>query len=284
MPEIGAPINRIQQELKNVQIRSKGRDARKLTDSQIIEQATGKKVDDGSNPVVARQARNKIGKDEFLKMLTHQMQNQDPLNPMDQNKFAADLAQFSQLEQLTNMNSKFDSLKENSKMERKFFAANFVGKTVVTNGNSIELKADGDPANIHFNLEQNAKNVIVRILDSKNNVANEMKLEDLPKGAQVTKWNGKALDGFDSPKGEYRVVVKAWDEAFREIPTKTSHEGVVKSVFFDGDEPLLDLGNRKIALRDVTSFHMTSPSQKKTPVEGVKEFTKNAKPNEKVIQ
>ncbi len=283
MPEIGAPVNRVQQELRKVQIRSKGRDAKKLTDSQIIEQATGRKVGTKGAPVVSRQARNKIGKDEFLKMLTHQMQNQDPLNPMDQNKFAADLAQFSQLEQLTNMNSKFDSLKENSNMERKFFAANFVGKTIVTNGNSVQLKEDGAPTNIFFNLEENAKNVIVRILDSKNNVANEIKLEDLPKGAQSTQWNGKALDGFDSPKGDYKVVVKAWDEAFREIPTKTSHEGVVKSVYFDGDEPLLDLGNRKISLRDVTSFHMNSPS-KKSPAQGAKEFTKNAKPNNKVIQ
>lgn len=283
MPEIGAPINKVQQELNKVTIRQKGQESNKLTETQIIEQATGNKIETGK-PVVARKTRNQIGKDEFLQMLTHQMQNQDPLNPMDQNKFAADLAQFSQLEQLTNMNTKFDGMNENAKMERKFFAANFVGKTVVTDGNSIEMREDGEPTNIHFNLEDKAKHVIVRILDSKNNVASEIKLEDIPKGAQMTNWNGKALDGFDSPKGLYRVVVKAWDEGFKEIPTKTQHEGVVQSVYFDGEEPLLDLGNRKIALRDVTSFHLTSTKPKVSPEAGIKEFTKNANSPNGVLQ
>ena len=49
-----------------------------------------------------------MGKDEFLKLLTVQLKNQDPMNPMEQGKMAAELAQFSQLEQLSNLNTSFD--------------------------------------------------------------------------------------------------------------------------------------------------------------------------------
>ena len=84
-----------------------------------------------------------MGKDEFLKLLTVQLQNQDPLKPVDQKKFAADLAQFSQLEQLANMNTKLDSMNENVPVESKFYGASFLGKIVTTSGSTI--MHDGKP-------------------------------------------------------------------------------------------------------------------------------------------
>ena len=64
---------------------------------------------------------NKMGKDEFLKLLTVQLGNQDPMNPVDQKKFAAELAQFSQLEQLAAMNSKLNNLNNNTPQRSKIF-------------------------------------------------------------------------------------------------------------------------------------------------------------------
>ena len=74
---------------------------------------------------------NKMGKDEFLKLLTYQLQNQDPLKPMEQTQMAGELAQFSQLEQLSNLNSKFEKMGNNQKVEDKFYGASFLGKEIV---------------------------------------------------------------------------------------------------------------------------------------------------------
>jgi flagellar basal-body rod modification protein FlgD len=267
MPEIGRPVNLVQRELRKVEIAQQRKDPSKLTNEQLIEKATGKSLLPGDGDITATgKGNNKIGKNEFLKMLTNQMQNQDPMNPMDQHKFAADLAQFSQLEQLTSMNSNFEKMRENSKMEKKFFAASFIGKGVVTDGNSIELKKDGEAKPIFFNLDQDSKNVIVKVVDLQNNITNQIKLENLSAGQNQTFWNGKALDDFPAPKGEYRISVKAWDENDQPIEVKTKSKGIVQSVFFDGEEPMLDLGNKKISLRDVTSFHIEDPIEKQQQI------------------
>src|SRR5690606_27797084 len=93
--------------------------------------------------VFDKEDKTKMDKDGFLKLLTHQLQNQDPMKPMDQGKLSSELAQFSQLEQLSNLNSKFDKLGRNAQVEDQFYGASFLGKEVVTSGSSMKIKEDG---------------------------------------------------------------------------------------------------------------------------------------------
>ena len=74
------------------------------------------------------QSGNAMGKDDFLKLFTSQLKNQDPLNPMDSAAFTSQLAQFSSLEQLYNVNDKLSGLLESQDALNNAMSANFLGK------------------------------------------------------------------------------------------------------------------------------------------------------------
>ena len=103
------------------------------------------------------QKKNEFGKNDFLNLLSQQIKNQDPTKPMDQNKFVADLAQFSQLEQLTNINQAMEQKEQAQILNQKVTAANFLGKKITTSGNSIYYNGDGTKSKIHFSLPRFSK-------------------------------------------------------------------------------------------------------------------------------
>ena len=110
MPEIGRPVTPQEQRYRQVEMAPRQLSGGKpKSEAQIreelINKATGAKAKDS---IYKEGPHNQMGKDEFLKLLTYQLQNQDPMNPMDQGKMTGELAQFSQLEQLAALNKKFD--------------------------------------------------------------------------------------------------------------------------------------------------------------------------------
>jgi flagellar basal-body rod modification protein FlgD len=256
MPEIGRPVTPQELQYRQVQMAPKSLSSANKSEKQlreeIINKATGYKP---KNEIFKEGPHNQMGKDEFLKLLTFQLQNQDPMNPMEQNKLTGELAQFSQLEQLSNLNKKFDEGNKTKAMEDKFYAASFVGKKIVTSGSTIQLKQSGDPGDVLFKLEGDASKVMVRILDEKNNVVGEIWKEGMSQGSHQLTWDGVALDGAPAVKGIYRAQVKAWDGVGNEIGTRTEATGIVQSVTFDEGEPVLTVNGQKVYLRDVQSFH-----------------------------
>lgn len=266
MPEIGRPVSNQEQQYKAVtigpkQMERKAQDEAKQRE-QLINNATGYKP----KSIYQDKPHNQMGKDEFLKLLTYQLQNQDPMNPMDQSKMTGELAQFSQLEQLSNLNSKYDQQTKNQMIQDKFFAANFVGKQVVTSGSSIKVTEEGGQADVLFKLDGNADKVVIRILDEKNQMVGEIWKEGMSQGSHEVKWNGVMLDGQPVAKGTYRAVVKAWDKTQMEVPTRTQATGLVSSVSFEEGEPVLTVDGQKVYLRDVASFHTpNSASEQNMP-------------------
>ena len=257
MPEIGRPATPQQASYGQVTMGpkslagGKGKSEAQIKED-LINKATGFKPKDG---VFKEGPHNQMGKDEFLKLLTFQLQNQDPMAPMDQSKFTGELAQFSQLEQLSNLNKKYDDGNKTKAMQDKFYAASFVGKKVVTTGSTLNLKESGDTGNVLFKIDGDASKVMVRILDEKNNVMGEMWRDGMSRGSHEITWDGVALDGTPAVKGSYKSIVKAWDDMGNEIGTRTEATGTVQSVTFDEGEPVLSVDGQKVYLRDVVSFH-----------------------------
>jgi flagellar basal-body rod modification protein FlgD len=256
MPEIGRPTTSQEMQYRQVQMAPKSLAGKGMSEArqreEIINRATGNKP---KNELYKDGPHNQMGKDEFMKLLTFQLQNQDPMNPMDQSKFTGELAQFSQLEQLTNLNKKFDDANKTQSLQDKFYAASFVGKKVVTSGTTIDLKDHGEKGDVLFKLDDSASKVLVRILDSKNNIMGEIWRDGLSEGSHQVTWDGVALDGTPAVKGKYTVQVKAWKENGEEVGTRTEATGVVQSVAFDEGVPVLTVDGQKVYLRDVTSFH-----------------------------
>lgn len=256
MPEIGRPVTPQEMQYRQVTMGPKALGKGTKSESQVredlINKATGYKP---KNELFKEGPHNQMGKDEFLKLLTFQLQNQDPMNPMDQSKMTGELAQFSQLEQLSNLNKKFEDQGKTKAIEDKFYAASFVGKKVVTTGSSINLRNSGDPGDVLFSLDGEASKVMVRILDEKNNIVGEIWKDGMSQGSHQITWDGTQLDGAPAVKGTYRAQVKAWDNMGNDIGTRTEATGVVQSVTFDEGEPVLTVGGQKVFLRDVKSFH-----------------------------
>ncbi|MEX0798623.1 MAG: flagellar hook capping FlgD N-terminal domain-containing protein [Bacteriovoracaceae bacterium] len=255
--QMGKPLTNSERGFNDVTIAPKDvsnqKDLNPKEKERLLNKITGYKPN--NELFVDGKKHNKMGKDEFLKLLTHQLQNQDPMKPMEQGKMASELAQFSQLEQLSNLNSKFDGLNKNAKTEDKFYGASFLGKEVVTQGRTLDFEGEGTEADILFTLPKPAAKALVRVFDSNNNMVGEVWKENLGRGNQNVAWDGVALDGTPSLAGEYRVNVLAWDETSEPMQVETKVKGMVESVFFENGETVLLVDGKKVFLRDVDSFH-----------------------------
>lgn len=265
MPEIGRPTTAAESRFQDVRMAPRSRqetDPSKIAQAEkerLINKVTGFQQ---NNPLYKDvNDHNKMGKDEFLKLLTVQLKNQDPLNPMEQGKMAAELAQFSQLEQLSNLNASFDKFGNNKNVEDKFYGASFLGKEVVTTGSSLKYGGEGSQSDILFSLPKPASKVLVRIFDSKNSMVGEIWKENIGRGNQNISWDGKRLDGAFEVEGEYRTQVMAWDETSSPIEVQSKTTGVVESVFFEDGETVLMVKGKKVFLRDVDSFHVPNANK-----------------------
>lgn len=257
MPTMGKPVDSQAQAYRQVTMAPKKSplDNERISANEkekLLNKITGYKP----KSIYTEENPNKMGKDEFLKLLTHQLKNQDPMNPMEQNKMAAELAQFSQLEQLSNINTKFDTFNNNKAMETQFYGASFLGKEVVTTGQSMDYKGEGTESSMMFKLEKNAAKVLARVYDKQNNIVGEVWKENIGRGNQNFSWDGSTLDGSTAGKGEYSVRIFAWDESSEPINVETKVTGIVESVFFENGETVLQVDGKKVFLRDVDSFHM----------------------------
>jgi flagellar hook assembly protein FlgD len=175
-------------------------------DNKLVDNLTGYR----EKTVYRNGPHNQMGKNEFLKLLSHQLRNQDPMNPMDQNKFSAELAQFAQLEQLSNLNTKFDKMNPNVNTEDKFYGASFLGKEVITSGTTVNYKGGGDKADLYFNLAEPADKMVLRIIDKNGNIVNEFWREKMSAGAHKLYWDGYDLAGNPENAGEFNIKVQAW--------------------------------------------------------------------------
>lgn len=257
MPEIGRPADAIQNPYSNIAM---DRRSSATTGQQQPEKKVGDELNKiaGNRPesrFVDRRKKEELGQDGFMKLLAHQLKNQDPMKPMDQKDFSANLAQFSQLEQLTAMNKKMDAVNQNALDDKRVQGASFLGRKVVTAGTTIDYKGDGKDVKIPFYLDQSAKNVIINVLDNKNQLVARIEKENLNKGMQDVAWDGIDFGGQVAPKETYHFEVIGFDENNNKFNGSTRSEGLVQGVHFEDGETVLDLANgKKVFLKDVQSF------------------------------
>jgi flagellar basal-body rod modification protein FlgD len=246
MPKIGPPEPMQQSSFEQVKMAPK-----KAPEAQdVLDKVGARRI----NSLTPTKEKGRINQDDFLKMLSFQMQHQDPTNPTDSSKFTGELAQYAQLEQLTNINKKMEYISEQSLTQKKLAAASFMGKSVITNGNSLNQSKEGESKKIYFNLDQPASLVRIQLLDQKGNLSGEVVQQNLYPGAQEVLWDGKAMDGYAAPKGIYQVKVMATDSNDQKVAVQTKVAGTVSGVSFDDGEIVFTVDGKKIFLRDVDAF------------------------------
>ncbi len=257
MAMIGVPASAAKNSYSDIAIKKSEIVEAQSADSKVgseLNKLSGVKPD---QRFVDRKAHETLGPDGFMKLLAHQLKNQDPMKPMDQKDFSANLAQFSQLEQLTSLNKKFDGMNSNNDNEKRFQGASYLGKKVVTSGTTVDYEGDGRDMNLPFYLDRSAKNVIVHIYDNKNQMIGKIDKTDLGKGQQTITWDGIGVDGQIAPKETYHFDVVAFDDQNEKFMGVTRAEGTVNGVRFENGETILDVsGGRKVFLKDVESFSL----------------------------
>jgi flagellar basal-body rod modification protein FlgD len=200
------------------------------------------------------QAGGQITRDDFMKLLIAQLQNQDPLKPMDNQEFAVQLATFNSLEQLIGVNEKLDSLVGKQGLSGQLNSAALIGKEVAGNGNQVNLGASGDTG-LHYELAGNAAKVTVQVLNDSGAVVRQIDAGSQAAGAQSSTWDGTNSLGQRLPPGVYSFAVSASDGAGNAVPVTTQVGGVVTGVNLTGSEPVLEIGQLRISLSAVTNVH-----------------------------
>jgi flagellar basal-body rod modification protein FlgD len=152
--------------------------------------------------------RQDLGKQDFLTLFTAQLQNQNPLDPVKNEAFVAQLAQFSQLEALTNMQTSLDTFVKAMSSERLLGSAALIGKKVsVTDSMTALDPQTGIEGSL--NLPTGAGGVTVTVSDSKGNPVRQLVLGPQNPGTTRLQWDGLDAAGKAAPPGLYRLTAKA---------------------------------------------------------------------------
>jgi flagellar basal-body rod modification protein FlgD len=202
---------------------------------------------------------------DFLHLLTTQLQNQDPTAPTDTNQLTQQIATLSQVEQQINTNTNLQKLISLFNTTTMNSVVDYIGKQVETPG-SQGLLLDGT-ATFVYNLDKNAESVAVTVTDLEGNTvlnANGTKLA----GRNEVVWDGKDNTGKQLADGTYNLKVTAKDAGGAEIKVTTSTVGVVTSVDSKDGVPTLMLGDIAVAIDKVTSVRPAGQLVQNPPATG----------------
>jgi flagellar basal-body rod modification protein FlgD len=189
--------------------------------------------------------------DTFLRLLTTQLQNQDPLSPTDSNEFTNQLVQFTQAEQQIKTNSKLDDLIASFSTSQFGAALSYVGNRIEAKGDKLEL-VDG-AGDMAYGLEKAASKVQIAIYDASGKAVRVMD-GGRSAGLNRVSWDGKGSAGAPMPEGIYSYAVVATDAKGATIKTDTRTVGTVSTVDQDADGVILGVGRAKVRIGDVLSI------------------------------
>ena len=195
-----------------------------------------------SNAVLA--PGGKLGKDEFLKMLVAQLKHQDPMNPMEGQEFAAQLAQFSSVEQLVALNSKLDTQAASDaallQSLNNNVALGTIGRNVLAVGDALEIPAEGAAEqSVTFTVGDTGGTATLDILNEKGDVVGSRPLGFVGGGKQGATL-GAAAAGLEP--GAYRYAVKVTDSKGEAVAVQTLVSGTVDGVRYDASGAVLTAG------------------------------------------
>jgi len=195
-----------------------------------------------------------LGKDDFLKLLVEQIRHQDPLSPMDNDKFIAQTAQFSSLEELQNINKSIERLAAGSASPVAGATA-FLGKPVTATSAAFTYAAS--TVSLPFSLAAPAQNAAIEITDASGSaVVARLPLGPLPGGPHSLDLTPGAA-GRSLPAGQYRYRVVDQGSAAARGPLNAI-TGTVTGISLENGTPVLLLGSRRINLADVTAVSLAT--------------------------
>jgi len=198
-------------------------------------------------------AQKTLGEDDFLNLLMTQMENQDPLNPMSGSDYAAQLAQFSSLDQLTQINGSLNqSINASSVLSSSInnaLAATFIGKNVRATASSIQYTGTGS-VSLGYNLPTSAGSATVTIYDGSGNVVKTIQ-GSTDQGDNSITWDGTNDNGQSVGSGTYTFQVSAKDSTGTAINATSYISGTVTGVRYTSNGTVFVVDGEEIPLSDI---------------------------------
>lgn len=203
------------------------------------------------------QGKSSLGKDDFLKLLIEQMKNQDPMNPMDGSAYASQLAQFSSLEQLSNLNTSMtNSTQANLQLVSSVsntMSAALIGKQVKFSGTTIKYTGESS-GTIGYNLPSEAKSVTIKIYDSNNKLVQTLTPTELKAGDHTVNWDYKNASGTTVPQGTYHFEFTVKDYLNKDITPTTWTQGTISSIRYSQGGTKMVVGKSEYDISDITEI------------------------------
>jgi flagellar basal-body rod modification protein FlgD len=200
----------------------------------------------GTNGLASQQIAGNF--QTFLQLLTTQLQNQNPLDPLDTNQFTQQLVEFAGVEQQLNANSSLQTLVSLQQTAQSTQALQFVGKTAVVNGNTNSLV--NSQATWDLNIPSNS-DVTLSIANASGQTVFTGTYSANAGNNQPFTWNGQGNDGTQWPDGQYTLTATAADASGNSVAVTTQVQGVVSSVDLTQSPPLLTIAGQTYTVNQI---------------------------------
>ncbi|MFO8086005.1 MAG: flagellar hook capping FlgD N-terminal domain-containing protein [Desulfobacterales bacterium] len=199
-----------------------------------------------------------LGKNDFLSLLVTQLQNQDPLKPMDPTQFTAQLAQFSSLEQLYNINENIQMLKSIQGSFDRLSALSMIDKYVVSDSRTFQFT--GDPLELGFRFDEKVRDATLYIQTPNGQTVCNIVVANPSAEEHFVQWDGKDQDGWQLPEGTYSLAVIGTTEDGNPIAGTTLAKSQITGVDLSGTETILMTTNGKVMLSEISKVNNSTLS------------------------
>jgi flagellar basal-body rod modification protein FlgD len=196
---------------------------------------------------------------EFLQLLTTQLQNQDPLDPLDTNQFTQQLVEFASVQQQVDMNTNMQTLITLQQTTAATQALQLIGSSVTLNGNSANLSnATGTSAS--WNLNASAPGTAAITITNSSGQTAFTGTTTLNAGTQAYSWNGQGNNGVTWPDGSYTIAVTGTGASGQAITVTSQVQGTVTAVNMTQTPPTITVGGQNYPISSIQSLGSNSSS------------------------
>jgi flagellar basal-body rod modification protein FlgD len=200
--------------------------------------------------------------DNFLTLLTTQLQNQDPLSPMDSNQFTEQLVHFTNVEQSIAQTEKLEELLAVNGFNQTAQAVGFIDKQVETEGSFLQLDGSGG-ASLEYSLPSATRETAISIVSPDGRLVRTLSGQT-DAGSHTLNWDGRDNNGNELPAGVYDVFIVAADRDNVTVEAETRSWGRVSGVRTEDGQTLLDIGGSEVALDQVLAIRGPAPETTET--------------------
>ena len=197
---------------------------------------------------VSNLKKQSLDQEDFLKLLITQLQNQDPMKPMDNAEFTSQIAQFNQLEEMYNVNNNLGKLDGSLLKMNNLFLTSLIGKNAVIEGSNIHLKIDGAP--IGYQLNDNDVDVQINIYNQAEQLVKSIVDVGMNEGFHELIWDGNDNMGEPLPLGEYTFEVSAGNDLASVIEILPLMTGKISEITLS-ETPSVNVDGQNVLLSNI---------------------------------